>query len=224
MENLQQIQNAQNPQTNNSSDSESTISIRDLVFIVINNWYWFALSIFVCLLIAGIVFKTKPKEYECRSTIMVRQDSNNRNQYMRNMDAIINNVGDNFGTDLLENEMYLMKSSPLAKNVVTKLNLHQMCDRKGLFTKISYYHDRPLEMKVFTQNTDFTDVNIVVKVTPIDKSRYNYEVTTVSGGTAKNKGTAYFTDPVALNNYISFTIDKNILIERNLGLGLSKFT
>ena len=38
MENLQQIQNVQNPQNNKTTDSESTISIRDLVFIVINNW------------------------------------------------------------------------------------------------------------------------------------------------------------------------------------------
>jgi len=132
MENQQQLQNVQNPQANNNQDSESTISLRDLVFIVINNWYWFALSIFVCLLVAGIIFKTKPKDFECRSTIMVRQDENNRNGYMRNMDAILNTMGDDFGVHSLENEIFLLKSSPLAKNVVTKLNLNQMCDRRSL--------------------------------------------------------------------------------------------
>ena len=208
MENTQQIQNIQNPQSNTQQESENTISIKDLVFLVINNWYWFALSLFVCLLVAGIIFKTKPKVYECKSTIMVRDDSKTRNPYMRNMDAIFNNMGDNFGTQSLDNEIYLLKSSPLAKNVVTQLNLNKMCDRKSFFTKISYYQDRPLDMKVLVRNTDFSDININVRVTPIDKNRYSYVVTTVNGGTSKNKGTAYYTDPITLNNFISFTIDK----------------
>ena len=159
MENTQQIQNIQNPQSNTQQESENTISIKDLVFLVINNWYWFALSLFVCLLVAGIIFKTKPKVYECKSTIMVRDDSKTRNPYMRNMDAIFNNMGDNFGTQSLDNEIYLLKSSPLAKNVVTQLNLNKMCDRKSFFTKISYYQDRPLDMKVLVRNTDFSDIN-----------------------------------------------------------------
>ena len=96
MENLQQTQIAPNPQTNSQQDSESTISIRDIVFIAINNWYWFALSIFICLVIAGVIFKTKPKEYEYRSTIMLREQAEQRNSY-RNMDALISNAGEDFG-------------------------------------------------------------------------------------------------------------------------------
>ena len=209
MENLQQTQIAPNPQTNSQQDSESTISIRDIVFIAINNWYWFALSIFICLVIAGVIFKTKPKEFEYRSTIMLREQAEKRNSY-RNMDAILSNAGEDFGAHSLDNEIYILKSSPLAQNVVTRLNLNNMCDRKGLFTKISYYKDRPLEMKAYTHNTDLTEVSIIVEVTPIDMSRYNYVIKSVSGGAAKKKGTAYYTDPVSANKYVSFSIDKTL--------------
>ena len=106
MENLQQTQIAPNPQTNNQQDSESTISIRDIVFIAINNWYWFALSIFICLVIAGVIFKTKPKEFEYRSTIMLREQAEKRNSY-RNMDAILSNAGEDFGAHSLDNEIYI---------------------------------------------------------------------------------------------------------------------
>ena len=189
MENPQQIQNVQNSQTRSNTDSESTISLKDLVFIVINNWYWFALSLFVCLVIAGIIFKSKPKEYEYRTTIMVRDDSDRQHHY-RTMDAILNNVGEDIGAHSLSDEIYLLKSSSIAKNVVTRLNLNNTCNRSGLFTKNSYYKDRPLELKVFTKNVEITDVNIVVNVTPIDMSRYGYEISTVTGGTTKKKGTA----------------------------------
>ena len=207
MENPQQIQNVQNSQTRSNTDSESTISLKDLVFIVINNWYWFALSLFVCLVIAGIIFKSKPKEYEYRTTIMVRDDSDRRYSN-RAMDVILSNSGEDVGAHSLNDEIFLLKSSSLAKNVVTRLNLNNTCNRTGLFTKISYYKDRPLELKVFTKNAEISDVNIVVKVTPIDMSRYSYEVTTVTGGVAKKKGTAYYTDPIAANKYVSFSVDK----------------
>ena len=110
MENFQQIQNVQNPPIKSNSDSESTISLKDIVFIVINNWYWFALSLFVCLVIAGIIFKTKPKEYEYRTTIMVRDDSDRQHHY-RTIDAILNNVGEDIGAHSLSDEIYLLKSS-----------------------------------------------------------------------------------------------------------------
>ena len=54
MENQQQLRSVQGPQGGLQGDAqkenESTISLRDIVFLVINNWYWFALSLFVCLL------------------------------------------------------------------------------------------------------------------------------------------------------------------------------
>ena len=62
MEVQQQMINQQSPQSMNQ-DTESTISLRDIVFLVINNWYWFALSLFVCLVIAGVVYMTKPRDY-----------------------------------------------------------------------------------------------------------------------------------------------------------------
>ena len=64
MENQQQISNTQNQQNAHQQEAESSISLKDIVFLVINNWYWFAISLFVCLVIAGIVFKTKPKDFE----------------------------------------------------------------------------------------------------------------------------------------------------------------
>ena len=209
MEVQQQMINQQSPQSMNQ-DTESTISLRDIVFLVINNWYWFALSLFVCLVIAGVVYKTKPKTYEYRTTIMVRDESSRNYYQYRNMDAILNSMGDDMGSHSLENEIHMMRSSSLAKNVVTKYGLNKTCSRNGLFTKISYYKDSPLEMKVYTQYAENSEVNLTVEVTPLDMSRYEYNVRA-----AGKKGVAYFTEPVALSNMISFTIDKTPYFTKN---------
>ena len=78
MENQQQLRSTQNAQGGNANqqETENTISLRDIVFLVINNWYWFALSLFICLVVAGLVYKTKPKSYEYTTTILVRDESN----------------------------------------------------------------------------------------------------------------------------------------------------
>ena len=111
MENQQQLRNVQGVQSGAQQENESTISLRDIVFLVINNWYWFALSLFVCLVVAGLVYKTKPKEYEYTTTIMLRDENNGGPQ--RNIDAIFNSM-DN-GMRSLENEVYMLRSSLLAK-------------------------------------------------------------------------------------------------------------
>ena len=208
MENQQQqITGTQNRQSNGQQESESTISLRDIVFIVINNWYWFAISLFICLVIAGVVFKTKPKEFEYRSTIMIRDDDEGRTT-RRNVDAILSNAGDDFGSRSLDDVIFVIRSSPMMKNVVEQLGLNKTCDRTGLFTKVSYYHDRPLEMEVSLRNTDVKEVNVNVSVTPLDMNRYQYNVVSASGGITKKKGTAKYTEKVDINNFITISIDK----------------
>ena len=44
MENQQQISNTQNQQNAHQQEAESSISLKDIVFLVINNWYWFAIG------------------------------------------------------------------------------------------------------------------------------------------------------------------------------------
>ena len=169
MENQQQISNTQNQQTVRQQDAESTISLKDIVFLVINNWYWFAISLFVCLVIAGVVFKTKAKDFEYTSRIMIRDEGEKRS--IRNVDAILSSAGEDIGARSLDDEIFIIKSSPLMMNVVKELNLNKTCDRTGLFTKISYYKDRPLEMEVTLHNTDVKEASIRVNVTPLDMNR-----------------------------------------------------
>jgi uncharacterized protein involved in exopolysaccharide biosynthesis len=57
--------------------SEKTLSIRDLIFLVLNNWWWFVISVLVCLVLAGFVYKAQPKTYTASGSILVRDDGKN---------------------------------------------------------------------------------------------------------------------------------------------------
>ena len=209
MENLS-IQNLQTPQSANveQQEKETTISLRDIVFIVLNNWYWFAASLIICLAVSAVVYKTKPKIYGQTSTIMVRDNEGTMRYQSRNMDAIFNSMGMEGGMQSISNEIYLLQSSSLMKNVVKRLNLNNTCSRNSLFTKISYYTDRPVQLKVFNQKTDKPEVNIAMEVTPLDMSKYEYKVTRLDDKKLNMKGTALFTEPVNVSDDVSFTVDK----------------
>ena len=72
--NNSQIQNTNNT---GSNDNEMNINIRDIVFMVLNNWYWFVISVLVCLVAAGFVYKAQPKTFTASGTILVRDNDKN---------------------------------------------------------------------------------------------------------------------------------------------------
>ena len=145
-------------QTQNSSEeqqSENTLNIRDLIFLVLNNWYWFVISVVLCLVVAGLVYKTQPKTYTSSGTILVRDNGNNNMRYnSRNMDQILNSMGMDNSNLSLENEMYMLRSSSLMAQVVQRLNLNHYCNRNDLFRKVTYYKDAPVELTVHDLKED----------------------------------------------------------------------
>ena len=182
--------------------------MRDIVFIVLNNWYWFAASLILCLAISAVVYKTKPKVYGHTSTILVRDNEGTMRYQARNIDAVFNSMGMEAGNQSISNEIYILKSSSLMKNVVKRLDLNNTCSRNGLFTKISYYNDRPIQLKVFNQSNEKSEITLEVQVTPIDMSRYEYKVTRLNDKKLNMKGKALYTEPVSVNDEVTFTVDK----------------
>ena len=45
--NKQQLQN----NVGSEGENEKSLSIRDLIFMVLNNWWWFVISVVVCLIV-----------------------------------------------------------------------------------------------------------------------------------------------------------------------------
>ena len=126
----------------NESESEKTLSIRDLIFMVLNNWWWFVISVVVCMVIAGFLYKSQAKTWTASGTILVRDNGNNVRYQSRNMDQILNNMGMDNTNLSLENEIYMLKSSWLMNQVVNRLGLNYTCSRNDLFKKITYFNDQ----------------------------------------------------------------------------------
>ena len=112
MEYNNQIQN-----NTEGQQQETSINLRDLIFLVLNNWYWFVVSVVVCLGVAALVYKTQPKTFTASGTILVRDNGNKVSYNSRNMDQIMNNMGWDNSNLSLENEIYMLRSSSLMAQV-----------------------------------------------------------------------------------------------------------
>ncbi len=199
-----------NPAVANQQEEEVSISIKDIIFLVLNNWYWFVISVTACLIIAAIVYKTQPKVYQEQATILVRDNSKNNRGASKNMDAIFNQMGMNLNDGIsIENEMYIIKSSPLMMNVVNRLGLTVGCSRNTLFHKESYYRNAPLELNVFNRSVDSADVPIGMTVTPKGKDIYMYRIVRIDKDKVKGEEKeARYNQIVRISDNLSFSIDR----------------
>lgn len=193
------MENTNSKTQQTSNNQEMTISIRDIVYMVLGNWYWFVVSVVACLIVVGLVYKSKPKTYSASSTILLRDDSNTMNFGGRNMDAMIANMGMETG-GVLENEIYVIGSSRLMHTVSERLHLNNTCTMDKMFKKVSFYKDRPIMLKMFS--ADGADTSFTIEVTPLAsglKYAYKYD---------GNKGEAQFGQRIALTANHAFAVLK----------------
>ena len=154
-------------------DNENSISLREIVFLIINNWYWFAISAIICILIALFIYKSTPKAYTTRASILLRDEGKKNSYGSKNMDAIFASMGAETGTTI-ENEIYIIKSSPLMTNVVRRMSLNNTCSRNSLFHKEIFFGNNPLQLIFYNRSTDNPLAAISVEVTPKNNGVYSF--------------------------------------------------
>ena len=166
-------------QHNNDFDRESTrFSFKDLLFMFINNWYWFVISIVICAGVALFIYKTKPRIYQESALILIRADNVSKAE---EVSTLLNSGGGGGGdrqmSYKIENEMYILRSVRLMEMVVKRLDLQPTYKYVSLFEKYEYYHDSPVQLTILDQNNQIAeDVSLTMDVVPTSHDEYLYSL------------------------------------------------
>ena len=130
---------AQKPQ-----GTEEMLSLREIFDMVLGNWKWFVLSFVVCVVLASLYLATQSYVYQ-RQAVMLVKDDNGRMGSRRSTisnDALMQLNGVLAGSSV-KNEVYILRSHQLMKEVVKNLHLDVMYSyKKGLKT-VSPYMEKP---------------------------------------------------------------------------------
>lgn len=155
-----------------TKESGFNISLRDVVELIIGNWYWFALSVFICVSIAYLYTRTLVPVYQHQAVMLVKTGGKNANS---DISAMLELQGGVTGSGV-ENEMYILRSYQLVREVVNRLHLDVSYEKESFFRNTSLYAESPVEVNFI----DPFHVNTRLNVTPLDTK--NFTVSNLEAG------------------------------------------
>ena len=149
------------------------------------NWYWFTLSVIVCVALGWIYQQRQSRIYERQSVMLIEEGngtsgsmSSLRRANRSNMTSLLELNGVSVG-DNLKNEIFIISSKRLMQRVVEKLNLDvdYLID-EGLHHVPLYKDERPVEIIFQSPYTE----EMAAKA---EKHSISFEVQKVNGNTVK---------------------------------------
>jgi capsular exopolysaccharide synthesis family protein len=181
-------------------DGEEGLSFHDILQIVRVNWYWFALSVFVCCLAAFIYLQWAPKIYTRTATVLIKDDSKGgaASEASAFSELDMFNVKRN-----VDNELLVFQSKQLMHTVARRLRLDvSYTVRRGL-RRVELYTHSP----VTVQFSDVEDTQAFsLKVTPLSEKEVH-----LSGYSASYGTEIELDETVALNDTVLTGIGKLIV-------------
>lgn len=120
-----------------AQNQQDFIRIQDLLYLCLNKWHWFAVSLVVCLGIAAWYLLTTPPVYTRSASILIKDDSKGKSA-----STDIENFSD-FGlfasNTNVNNEIGTLKSPDLMREVVSRLHLEMNYSVDGRFHRQTVY-------------------------------------------------------------------------------------
>ena len=133
-------------------NTQDFIRIQDLLYMCLAKWYWFVLSLAVCLGVAIAYLLRTPPVYTRSASILIKDDSKGKSA-STDMESFAD-FGIFTTNTNVNNEMGTLKSPDLMHEVVRRLHLDMNYLVDGRFHKVTIYGD---QLPVAVSFADFPD-------------------------------------------------------------------
>lgn len=151
---------------------EDSFDIKKILFQIIANWYWFAISLFGALFIAYLVNRYTEQIYTVSSTLIVRDDENSRGftgqeNLLRGLNIIRN-------TKSIQNEIGILGTYSLAQRAIRELGndfliSYVAVGRRGI-KELKLYKSSPF----YVDNEDSITLPVGLPIFITIQSKYEY--------------------------------------------------
>jgi capsular exopolysaccharide synthesis family protein len=142
MENTQQ-----NLQLQPVIEEDNALDIKKLLYAFLQNWLWFAVSIFICLLLAFLYLRYTTPVYQINSKILIKDDksspSANQQDLLSQLDIF--NTQNN-----VNNEKEVLQTHYLIRKVVDEMQLNVSCFAVGNIKSTELYNKGPFRVKLIS--------------------------------------------------------------------------
>ncbi|MFZ4930016.1 GumC family protein [Chryseobacterium sp. Mn2064] len=147
-------------------NSSSSIDINEIIKPYLRKWPWFVLSALVALIIGYVSLKFMTPVYNVQTTVLVK-DAKNSSSPMGNELGVLPDFS-GFGglkTNSIANEIEILKSKRLMREVVINQNLQTDIYAKSKLRKVELYKETsPIEVRVINEKPGIpTPVNLKIE-------------------------------------------------------------
>ena len=157
-------------QTNQSKKSEEeVIDLKELFFKYLKHWWWFVISVVLCVALTYLYLQTQNSMYAVDATIMIRNDEGSQMPDL----GMLGSFGMLGNSKMVEDELYIINSANIMQQVVENLNIRTTYAIKD---KMKYVEQYPVPSIEINYPTTFCDtLKRKVKV-ELRKNKNDYKV------------------------------------------------
>ena len=167
--------NEQPISTHGYAPEEEQLDIKGLIFRVLGNWYWFAISIFVGLFIAYLINRYSEQVYSVSSSLIIKEDDNTKG--FSGAENMIQSLRLTKNTKSVQNEIGILQTYSLAYQTVSELEDFNVTyigvGRRGIKEQ-KLYKKSFFKVILDTTGTNLPNYPVFVKI--ISSQKYRLEI------------------------------------------------
>ncbi len=165
---------SQNPEV--QQPEEEVFDLAGFLLECLEKWKWFALSVFVCAVLAFLFIKTRVPVYQVNSSVYL---SSEETQFQNLFSDSQNPMLSLYKPQLDETELEILKSRNNIRKVVDSLNLAYSYSTVGLMRNIPLYNNEPITAKLDSVSLANLESAIVIEISQgSDSTLYDIEAST----------------------------------------------
>lgn len=140
---------------------EELMDVRAILLRCIIRWPWFILSILVCLTCAWLYLRYTTPTYNISASIMIKDEKKGG----KNNISALENMGLISSAQNIDNEIAVLQSKTLIKNVVKELKLHTTYHTQGRLNSLELYNTSPVLVELSSGDMDKLTSAITLDIT-----------------------------------------------------------
>ncbi|MDR1653560.1 MAG: polysaccharide biosynthesis tyrosine autokinase [Prevotellaceae bacterium] len=152
----------------------ASIDLREIIDKVLKNWYWFAISIFACAIIAFLYLMTQPDVYEVETGILLRQ----QDRLSGSVDemAMMRAIGFGGASKEIMDEIEVITSKTMTQQMIDTLGIKNEYYVKKGWKNSELYNQTPFILLGEYPNFNDTLTSITVFTVKEKKSKFEIKI------------------------------------------------
>ena len=151
-----------------STNSGSRLNFQTILAVLILNWHWFLLSLIICVSGALIYLRYAEPVYQVSARMLIKEDNNKRRSSANQMLANVEDLGFLSNSAGIDNEVEVLQSRVLLRDVVKELKLYTEYHREGHLRDVIAYRNHPVVVDLDPRHLDSLDICLLDKAQSLD--------------------------------------------------------